>query len=386
MTTTTNPPPARLGSLDAFRGATIAAMLLVNNPGSWSAIYPPLAHAPWHGWTFTDLIFPAFLWIVGVAITLSFAKRQEQGADRGELFRHVLRRSAIIFALGLFLAAFPFGLLPAHEFSLARLRIPGVLQRIAVGYLVASAIFLRTSWRGQLAWALALLTGHALALKFIPVPGFGAGVLEPKGNLAWWIDSHLLAGHTWRGAPTPGFDPEGILSTVPAISTVLLGVLAGHWLRRASSGAKIAGGLIGGGLVLLIVGAALGLWLPINKNLWTSSYAVFTAGWAQLLFGLFYWAMDVRGWKGWAAPFTWFGVNALALFVLSGLIARLLGLIQWIGADGTTKVTAKGWIYAHGFTPYFSPVNASLAFAICFVLLHLALAWWLCRRHYLFKV
>lgn len=379
-----NPPP-RLGSLDAFRGATIASMLLVNNPGSWDAIYPPLRHAPWHGWTFTDLVFPCFLWIVGVSLTLSFAKRMEQGADRAALFRHVVQRSAIIFALGLLLAAFPFGLLPAHHFNPLTLRIPGVLQRIAVCYLVASAIFLRTGPRGQIAWIVGLLAGYALALKFIPVPGFGAGVLEPQGNLVWWVDSHLLAGHTWSGAPTPGFDPEGILSTIPAIASVLLGALAGHWLRRGRPGRQLAAGLMGGGVVLLIVGAAFGLLLPINKNLWTSSYTVFMAGWAQLLFGVFHWLMDVRGWRRWALPFTLYGMNALALFVLAGLIARLLGLIQWSGANGAT-VSLKGWLYSTAYTPYFSPLNASLAFAITFVLLHFALAWALWRRGWFLKV
>ncbi|WP_415909155.1 acyltransferase family protein [Oleiharenicola sp. Vm1] len=205
----------RLLSLDAFRGATIAGMLLVNNPGSWSAIYPPLEHAKWHGWTFTDTIFPSFLWIVGVSLTLSTARRVEAGADRAQLFRHVLQRAAIIFGLGLLLAAFPFGLLPTHHLSFATLRLPGVLQRIAVCYLVASAIFLRTGWRGQLAWAGALLLGYWALLALVPVPGYGPGVLEPKGSLAWWIDSHLLAGHTWSGAPAPGFDPEGSFPRCP---------------------------------------------------------------------------------------------------------------------------------------------------------------------------
>lgn len=377
--------PARLGSLDAFRGATIASMLLVNNPGSWSAIYSPLDHAPWHGWTFTDLIFPCFLWIVGVSLTLSFAKRMEQGADRVVLFRHVVQRSAIIFALGLLLAAFPFGLLPAHHFAPLKMRIPGVLQRISVCYLVASAIFLCTGPRGQIAWVVGLLGAYAIALKFIPVPGFGAGILEPKGNLAWWVDSHLLAGHTWSGAPAPGFDPEGILSTIPAIATVLLGALAGHWLRSARPGTQISAGLVAGGLLLLALGWIFNAWLPINKSLWTSSYTVFMAGWAQLLFGLFYWLMDVRGWRRWALPFTLYGMNALALFVLAGLIARLLNLIQWTGTDHAT-ISLKAWIYTTAYTPYLSPLNASLAFAVTFVLLHLGIAWALWRRGWFIKV
>jgi predicted acyltransferase len=378
-------PAGRLASLDAFRGATIAAMLLVNNPGSWSHAYGPLLHAPWHGWTFTDLIFPAFLWIVGVSLTLSTARRVEAGADRAALLRHAAQRSAIIFALGLLLATFPFGLLPAHDFSLATVRIPGVLQRIAVCALAATAIFLWTGPRGQAAWAAGLLLGYWGLLTLVPVPGYGPGVLEPKGSLAWWIDSNLLAGHTWRGAPAPGFDPEGILSTLPAIATVLCGTLAGAWMRGARPPERTSAGLIVAGLALLAAGWAWGLVFPINKNLWTSSYTVFMAGWSSLLFGLFHWLVDVRGWRRWAQPFVWYGMNALALFVLAGLVGRLLGLIRWTGESGAA-VTLKGWLYGTFFTPYFAPINASLGFAVSFVLVFLALAWALWRRGWFIKV
>jgi len=375
----------RLVSLDAFRGATIAAMLLVNNPGTWSDVYGPLLHAPWHGWTFTDLIFPAFLWIMGVSLTLSTARRVESGADRGALFRHVAQRAAIIVGLGLALNAFPFGLLPTHDFSLGTLRLPGVLQRIGLCYLAAGAIFLWNGPRGQLAWAVGLLLGYWALLKLVPVPGFGAGVLEPKGNLAWWIDSHVLAGHTWRGAPAPGFDPEGLLSTLPAIATVLAGALAGYWLRGTREGARTSAGFVVAGLALLALGAVWGWVFPINKNLWTSSYTVFMAGWASLLFGLFHWAIDVRGWRAWAQPCVWYGMNALLLFVLAGVVGRLLGLIRWTDAAGAT-VTLKGWLYTGFFTPHFSPINASLAFAVAFVLVFLALAWALWRKKWFLKV
>ncbi|MGB6121827.1 MAG: heparan-alpha-glucosaminide N-acetyltransferase domain-containing protein, partial [Bacteroidota bacterium] len=262
-----NGPSERLGSLDAFRGATIAGMILVNNPGTWGAVYPQLLHARWHGWTFTDWIFPFFLWIVGVAMTLSFAKRMERGEGRKTLMMHVLRRSAIIFGLGLLLSAFPFGLVPGHDFSLASLRIPGVLQRIAICYLVASLIVLNTSLRGQVIWLLALLVCYWLAIMLIPVPGYGAGLLEPTGNLCWYIDSHLLAGHTWSGAPAPGFDPEGILSTIPAIGTTLFGVLTGHLLRSGLSREEKTVWMFVGGNALLLAGVILDIWLPINKNL-----------------------------------------------------------------------------------------------------------------------
>jgi len=374
----------RLLSLDAFRGATVAGMLLVNNPGSWSDIYPPLEHAPWHGWTPTDMIFPFFLWIVGVSLTLSSARRMEEGADRGALFRHVLQRSAIIFGVGIFLVVFPFGLLPEHHFSLAKMRIPGVLQRIGVCYLAAGAIFLRTGWRGQLAWAAGLLAGYWALLRLVPVPGYGAGVLEPTGNLAWWIDSHVLAGHTWSGAPVPGFDPEGLLSTLPAIATTLLGALAGQVVRRWS-GTALTARLLGGGAVLLALGALMSLALPINKNLWTSSYAVFMAGWAMAVLAAFHWLIDVRGWQRWAGPLVIYGTNALVMFVSAGVLGKLLYLVKWTGADGQ-GVTLKTCIYRGVFVPLASPVNASLLFAVAFVLLHFALAWLLWRRKWFVKV
>ena len=376
---------SRLVSLDAFRGATVAGMLLVNNPGSWSTVYPPLLHAPWHGWTPTDMVFPFFLWIMGVAMAFSFANRGAAGTDDAALFRHVLRRSAIIVGLGLLLAAFPFGLLPAHHFSLGTLRWPGVLQRIGVCYLVAGVIFLRSGPRGLGLSAAGLLAGYWAMLQFIPVPGYGPGVLEATGSLPWWIDSHVLAGHTWSGAPAPGFDPEGILSTIPAVATVLLGSLAGLWLRRETSPATKSAGLLGGGLVLIAAGAVMHLWLPINKNLWTSSYTVFMAGWAMALLAACHWLIDVRGWRRWAQPFVWYGMNALALFVLAGLVAKLLGLIQWTGAAGA-KVSLKGWLYGEFFTPLASPVNASLLFALAFVLALLAVAWAMARRKWFVRI
>jgi predicted acyltransferase len=375
----------RLVSLDAFRGATIAAMLLVNNPGSWSDIYPPLDHAKWNGWTFTDLIFPCFLWIVGVSMTLSFARRLERGDDRAKLMRHVLLRSAVIFALGLFLAAFPFGLLPAHHFSLVSLRIPGVLQRIAVCYAIAGAVCLRTNWRGQLAWTVALLGIYWLMVMLIPVPGYGAGHLEPTGSLAWWIDSHLLAGHTWTGAPAPGFDPEGIVSTLPAIATTLLGALAGHVLRSSLPEKTKTRWMFAAGGALLLLGALMDRWLPINKNLWTSSYAVFMAGWATVILAGFHWLIDVRGYRRWATPFVIYGLNAIVMFVLAGIVARLLNLIAWTGANGAS-VSLKGLLYRNLFAPFASPVNASLLFAIAFVLAHFAVAWAMWRKRWFVKI
>jgi len=212
----------RLSSLDVFRGATIASMMLVNNPGNWNAVYPPLRHSAWHGWTFTDTIFPFFLWIAGVSMTFSFAKRLERNDRRARLLTHTLQRAATIFLLGLFLNLFPL-------FQFSTVRIPGVLQRIAVCYLIAGAIFLYTSLRGQIVWTASLLLVYCALMKLAPVPGFGAGILEREGNFAQYVDQMVLSGHMW--ASTRTWDPEGIVSTLPAIATILFGILTGHLLR-----------------------------------------------------------------------------------------------------------------------------------------------------------
>jgi predicted acyltransferase len=344
----------RLESLDVFRGATIAAMILVNNPGTWDAVYAPLRHADWHGWTFTDAIFPFFLWISGVALTLSFARRMERGDDRGRLFLHTLRRAASIFALGLLLNGFPY-------YDLATIRIPGVLQRIAVCYLAAGGLFLVTRLRGQVAAIVSLLGVYWALMKAVPVPGYGAGVLEKQGNFAQWIDSLALSGHMWVSTKT--WDPEGIVSTLPAIATVLFGVLCGHLLRLARSAAEKAAWMFSAGVGLAWAGVAMDVWLPINKNLWTSSYAVFMAGLAFTAFALCYWLIDGCGRRRWARPFAIYGMNAITVYVLSGVLARGMTLIQWTGPGGQ-PVTLHAWIFDQVFSPLASPINASLLFAI----------------------
>jgi predicted acyltransferase len=373
----------RLLSLDAFRGATIAGMVLVNNPGTWSDVYPQLRHSAWNGWTFTDWIFPFFLFIVGVAMTFSFGKRSGEGKSTSGLILHVVRRSIIIFALGLFVNGFPFWLDP--NFSLSNLRIPGVLQRIAICYAVVSFILLSSGVRAQLLWIIALLSGYWLLVKLVPVPGFGAGVLEPKGSLLWYLDSHLLAGHTWALAPAPGFDPEGILSTIPAIGTTLLGVLTGHWLRSDRSKEEKAGWMFVAGLVLLLTGAVLDIWLPINKNMWTSSYVIFMGGWALECLGAFFWLIDARGYSKWASPAIIFGMNAILIYVLSETLATALDAIHWMGPGGT-PLSLHGFIYSTFFLPLASGANASLAFAIAFGLAMYAVAWLLWRKKWFLKV
>ncbi|MBI4429964.1 MAG: DUF5009 domain-containing protein [Ignavibacteriales bacterium] len=376
---------SRLTSLDVFRGATIAGMNLVNNPGDWSHIYAPWKHAAWNGWTYTDTVFPFFLWIVGVAMTFSFAKRVERGDDRKKLFLHVVIRAAVIFGLGLFLAGFPFGLAFGHDFSFGTIRIPGVLQRIAVCYLISSAIFLTTSIQGQIRWMVTLLGVYWLAVKLIPVPGFGPGVLDPTGNLCWYIDSNLLAGHTWRGAPVPGFDPEGIFSTLPAIATMLFGVLTGHFLRLNTSQEEKTSWMFTAGSALILVGFIMDNWLPINKNLWTSSYSVFMAGLALVCFAFCYWIIDVKGFKKWSKPFEIYGLNALTIFFLAGLFGRLSTLIKWTDAEGTV-ITLKAFYYSTFFLSLADPMVASFLHSIFYVVLLFLIAWVMYRKKWFVRI
>lgn len=366
----------RLASLDVFRGLTIAGMVLVNNPGSWNHIYWPLAHAEWDGWTPTDLIFPFFLFIVGVAIPLSLGPRVEKGGDRRGLYLKIGKRTLIIFALGLFLAGFPY-------FNLSGIRIPGVLQRIAVCYLFASIIFLQTRVRTQIVITVALLVIYWLLMTRVPAPGFTVGDLSKDGSLASYVDRAIFGTHIWKQGRV--YDPEGLLSTIPAIATTLLGVLTGHWLRAKKSPYEKVAGMFAAGLCCMLIGWAWHPFFPINKSLWTSSYVLFAGGLGLQLFALCSWLIDIKKYRRWATPFVIFGVNAIALFVGSGLMGRLMGLIMVPGPDGA-KVALKTWIYNNLFLSWAAPINASLAFAIAFILLWLGLMWLLYRRKILIKI
>ena len=369
--TGTDLPAGRLLSLDAFRGLTIAGMILVNNPGSWSHIYAPLRHAEWHGWTPTDLIFPFFLFIVGVAIPFSIGKRLLRGDSRTTLLSHIVRRSLILFALGLFMAAYP-------RFDLGGLRIMGVLQRIGVVYLLAASSFLFLGRRGRAWTAVGLLLGYWALLTFVPVPGYGPGDLSPEGNLGAYLDRMILGDRLWRGT----WDPEGLLSTLPAVVTTLLGIFTGEWLRSArTTGAKV-GGLLAGGIVGIGAGLLWSLAFPINKALWTSSYVLFTSGAGLLLLGLFFWTMEVRGRRAWAKPFVVYGMNAIAVFVASGLVAKTIGLL----GVGSTGMSLQAWVYNEIFASWAGPLNGSLFFAMSYVLIWLAIMWILYKRRLFIKI
>jgi len=367
----------RLISLDVFRGLTVVGMVLVNNPGSWAHIYWPLEHAELNGWTPTDLIFPFFLFIVGVAIPLGLGKRVDRGDRFRDLFLKIAYRSAIIFLLGEFLAGFPY-------FHLSTIRIPGVLQRIAVCYFFAGIIYLTTRPRTTAIIALALLVIYFVVMKHVHWNGYYVGDLSKEGSLASIIDRKVLGLHIWKQGVV--YDPEGILSTMGALATTLFGVLTGHLVRCKDRTPieKVAHMFIAG-MCCVGVGWAWNVWFPINKSLWTSSYVFFTGGLALQFLALCYWLIDIKGYKAWTKPFVIFGVNAIMLFVGTGLMARSLTLIKVPKGDGTTQAL-QTYIYNHAFASWLVPNKASLAFAITFILLWLFLLWLLYRKNIIIKI
>ena len=371
-------PPAtvsrRLVSLDVFRGITVAGMILVNDPGSWSNIYWPLEHAAWNGWTPTDLVFPFFLFIVGVSMAFSLGQRRAEGAVRERIFWHILRRAAIIFAIGLFLNGYPY-------FQIHRVRYLGVLQRIAICYLYAGAVYMWTARRGRMAAIAVLLAAYWILMTQVTVPYYGKGHLDPEGNFAAFVDRYWLMQHMWK----PMWDPEGIVSSLPAIASTLLGTFAGEWLRSSRTANAKLKGLFLAGLCGLIVGEVMNQWLPINKNLWTSSFTVFTAGFATVMLAVCYWLVEIRNWRRWAKPFIVFGVNPMAAFFISMFLAKNLGLWK-IKAAGGTPVNLWHFVYSTFFLPIASPINASLLFALAYVGFCLLLVWLLYRRQIFIKI
>jgi predicted acyltransferase len=358
-------PGLRLVSLDVFRGITIAGMLLVNNPGSWGSIYPPLKHAPWNGWTPTDLIFPFFVFIVGVAMTYSFGKMLERGATRRELLVKTAKRAALIFLVGLALHSFPW-----IGYDYEHLRIPGVLQRIAIAYLVAASIYLYTTTRGQIIAIGVLLLGYWALQTLVPVPGGYTGVLRPGLDLGAYIDRAIFGtDHLWREAKT--WDPEGLLSTLPAVGTALLGGLAGTWIRTSRTPLEKVTGLFVVGWAGVIAGVIWGWVFPINKSLWTSSYVLFTGGLACHMLAVCYYLVDIKGHRKWATPFIIYGMNAIAAFFLSSAFARVMNLIKV--QDAGSEVALKTYIFKHFYLSWLSPLNASLLFAITYVLFFLGI-------------
>ena len=403
-----NPPATRerLLALDVFRGLTIAGMLLVNDPGSWSHIYPPLEHAEWHGWTPTDLIFPFFLFIVGVTTHLSIAARRARGDDERAIRRQVLRRGALIFLLGLLLNWFPFfqwgpiagnaspSFLDRVVERLEVLRIMGVLQRIGIAYTVAALLTLRTSVKHQVAIVAALLFGYWFAMTLLPVPGTGIlgalAINSRDGHLAAWVDrlvfdwrAYGLGNHLWVGSKT--WDPEGLLSTLPAIGSAMLGVMVGRWVAQPRPLAERLNGLFAAGALAMMVGLMWNWSFPINKNIWTSSYVLFTAGMACVALATIMWIVDVHGWRRWTRFFVIYGMNPIVAFVGSGILARLLYSILKVDYRGQ-RVSVVEAIYRTLVGWGLEPINASLLFAVSFVLLWFGILWVLYRRNIFLKV
>lgn len=374
-----NAAAERLISLDVFRGLTIGAMVLVNNPGTWSAIYPPLEHAEWHGWTFTDTIFPFFLFIVGIAIPMALGKRLEQGPADAALYTKIVRRTILMFGLGLWLAVFPFfNGVKGEWIDLGEVRIMGVLQRIAICYLICALLFIWMKPRALVAVTAGLLLAYWGMLSF-------GGDLTKEGNLGAIIDRAVLGAHIWQGGGG-AYDPEGLLSTIPAISTTMVGVLTGLWLNQKREAHETVSTMFYWGFILLLVGWMWGAVFPINKGLWTSSYAIFMAGAGLLVLAACMWLIDIKKVTWWTGPFIVFGVNALALFVGSGMLGRVLNFTP-AGTNAEGKaIPLKSVIFDTVFAPLGSEINASLMFAIATVLVWLFLMWLLYRKRIYIKI
>lgn len=393
----------RLISLDALRGFTIAGMIIVNDPGSWAYVYPPLRHANWHGLTPTDLVFPFFLFIVGVSIALAYGPKLDQGVPPAQLTRKILIRTAKLFGLGMFLWLWP-------KFDWGGVRIPGVLQRIALVFMVCSFMFLRTNWRTQLRWGVALLLGYWIVMAFIPVPidaviqealasgevaraggkaaveglrqmgdSWIAGNFEPGTNMQAWLDRRLVPGRLYEYS----WDPEGLFSTLPAIASGILGMLMGHLIRHKENDTKLVMQLMLAGAGMLLLGHVWSWFFPFNKNLWSSSFTVYTAGLATLLLGLTYWLVDMKGYTGWTRMGIVFGANAITAYFLHSFLSAGM---SWKFGTGDAAWSIKSafmdlWIWI-GVAPEF----ASLLYALSYTLFIYLFAWLLYRKKIFIKV
>jgi predicted acyltransferase len=369
-------------SVDVYRGLAVAGMILVDNPGSDDLAYGPIKHAQWNGLTAADFIFPSFLFLVGVSMVYSFAARLVRGEARGKIFRHAVQRSLILIAIGLFVNASPIYGLDLHTW-----RIYGVTQRIALCYLAAAILVLWSNWRTQAVALFACLIGYWAILRFVPIPGFGVPghnvpFMDPERNLVAWLDRKLLPGRLYNGVR----DPEGLISTIPAIGTTLIGVLTAYWLRSTTDESRKLLRMAGFGVLGIAAGWAWDRWFPINKNLWTSSFALVTGGFALIFLALLYWALDIKSWRGvWTMPFLVFGMNAIAGFVADSLVYGPGYTFTVTGANGGTMnwhEAAQARLLSLGL----SPANASLIYSLGAVLFCWMLLWLLWRKRIFLKV
>lgn len=381
-------PARRLLALDALRGLTITAMILVNNPGSWSYVYAPLRHADWHGWTLTDLIFPFFIVIVGMSLQLSL--QQVHLTSKLAIVRQGALRSLKLFALGLFLALFYYNFRDVNysyvEQKLLTLRWLGVLQRIGLVYFITLLIVLYCASRGRILWLLGLCAVYLLAMLFVPYQDAQGnqfrGLLLFGNSFAAWLDHTVLgAQHLYYRSATPfAFDPEGLWSTLPAVASCLSGVLMAQWLQAERSLVQKIRGLLLFGVVAVWLAELWHFSLPINKSLWTPSFVLLSSGYCAIALAACIWLCDVKGWRRWSAPFVVFGANAILFFMLAGIAGRLLGMLS-VGQS-----SLHSWLFVRVYQPLFGNYNGSLAFAVSFLLLSYLLMHWCYKRGYLLKV
>ena len=375
-------PSNRLLSLDVFRGLVIAAMILVTDPGTYAHTFHQLRHADWDGATATDMIFPAFLFMVGVAIPFSFASRTDKHATPSALMLRIVRRSVVLFIFGLAVNGF-------YQYHWQTLRIPGILQRIAICYLICATIFLIVQHASKraailLALAFATLALYWVTLKFAPVPGLGAGHLDSYANFPAYVDRSVFGiNHLWAYGTTPGrgvtYDSEGILSTIPALFTMLIGILAGNWVRKppARPNTKIALGLLLPGAALAVAGLALSSLMPLNKRILTPTFALFSTGIVLIVFAILYFAVDVRQLRRGLTLLLVLGTNAIFAFVLSSVLTTLLA-VHFV--ENGQAQSPHGWANDHLFTPWLTPNLASLAYTLVVVTLNIALVYPLYRK------
>jgi predicted acyltransferase len=363
----------RLTSLDVFRGIAIALMILVNNPGG-AVYYDFLQHATWNGWTLADLVFPLFIFIMGASIPFAFMSKLDQGMSRRKLLTRVVRRTIILFILGLFINGFPI-------FDLATFRIMGVLQRIALCYLFASLVFLFLKPKRRICLTIAIPVAYWMLMTLIPVPGYGPGVLTENGNLAGYVDRLMLNGHLYAKT----WDPEGLLSTLPAVATALIGVLAGQHLKSNAKPQTKTVNFLFFGSISLAIGFLWGFWFPINKNLWTSSYVAFTGGIALILLATCFFIIDAKGYIAWTKPFTMLGLNSIFIYVLSEIVNLAL-IYTNIPLAENTSLSLKSLIYEKLFASWAGSLHGSFIYALAYLAFCWTIAAILYRKRIFVKV
>lgn len=365
----------RILSVDIFRGITIAAMILVNTPGTWEHVYAPFLHAPWHGLTPTDLIFPFFLFIVGMSITFAYTAKKQRGIT-GDVYKKIISRTLKLILLGLFLTAFTIHF-PFIE-KLATLRIPGVLQRIGVVFFIASLLFLNFNWKVLLGIFIGILILYWFLLTQIPING-AAPLLTIDSNLPAVIDLNVLtSNHTYK----PNYDPEGILSTLPSIATSIFGMFLGMiLLNKTSEPKRKLIKIIGIGVITLIIGYSWSQIFPLNKALWTSSFVLVTGGWACLVYAVIYYFADILGKSAWGMPAVIFGSNAITVYFLASFISTCFYMIELPNGQ-----SIHGFLYGLLSSVITIPKLSSLIYAVFVILFYYGVARFLYKKQIFIKV